>query len=146
MKNKLVAVVCALLVLGIGSYVILNITKKKTTVGDKEISVTIENRLNEEVDIIYQGKITTDKEYLGGALDELVGKNAFSMEASDSGFGRYIISFNQIEGSGIGAYWMFESDNNEVCVENGFCSLGMDMLPINDNDHFIFYLSNSNEY
>jgi hypothetical protein len=140
--KKIIAIAIAFIILIAGWFSISKSNQKSTTPGDKTISIIIEDRTGTNTTEIFKTEIKTEAEYLGEVLDQLVNSNSIEMEAVSSDFGRYITSFNGNDGSQFNAFWMFESSNNKVCLEAGFCNLGMDALPINDQDIFVFYLTN----
>lgn len=142
--KKVVAIIAAFMVLIIGFFMIDTIIKKdsKQNQLEKQIYIVIENRTKENKEIVFEGSIKTKKAYLGEVLDELIEQKKLTMQSNNSEFGRYVISFNEIDGSEHSAFWMFESSNNKLCVEVGFCNLGIDSLAIQDQDKFIFFLTN----
>lgn len=137
MKKTLISVVAAVLVFAGLYWGVTQINKPKVTVGEKTITIVITDQKAEEV---YSETFNSDSELLGELLDEvneLEEEALFVFDGSkDSEFGRFItaISLLQLED---GQFWVYDSDNNEVCAAEAFCP-GVDMLAIEDGDNFSF--------
>ena len=139
MKKKIMAIVLALLfligiVFGYNSY-------KNNNEGEKcDKTITID--IYDQDELIGNVKCNTNASTLGEALIELSENNQIKLKYSDSDYGMFIEGLgidNLIEQSG-NKFWVYESDNNESCLKNGFCDAA-DILEIKDEDHFEFKLS-----
>ncbi len=121
-------------------YLVKEVNKPKVVVGNKGIEITIVDR---ESKTVYEEEFRTDAGLLGEVLDELNTDADFAQLGQivlegdkDSEFGRFIseITFAPIEE---GEFWVYESENNKVCLAEAFCP-GVDQLAIEDKDEFTF--------
>ena len=141
MFKKILAafVVIAIVVLG---YFAIDSLKPKPVVGKKQITITLVDKITGEV-VIDKQVFTTDAETLGGFFDE--DHKGIDVTMSTSAYGRAIEDFNGLDGdmaSATGPWIVYESENNQSCVANGFCT-GIDELPIYDGDYFVFSLTDA---
>lgn len=139
MKNrkKLILQVIAALLFFSGLYFgVKSLTQPKTVEGDKKINIVI---LNKESSPVFEESFNTDALLLGDLMDEINDENdaifIFTGDKSDE-FGRFLTTITLVDIEE-GDFWLYESDNNVVCKEEGFCP-GVDMLAIEDGDNFTF--------
>ena len=129
------AIVAAMILVILG----VNVLMPKTTEGNKTVSVTVINVIEDEQ--IYQGEFNTDAETLGEFLDEAEELKAVMEEST---YGRLLTSLLDLDQGAMetGPWWLYESDNNEACKAAGFCP-AVDDTPIQDKDHFTFKFTDS---
>ena len=138
MNKKTILKVCIALVIGSGLFFIVNhLTQPPTTEGQKEITILIS-----APDYFNEITVTTDTLTLGGLLAELSEQGILSITLDGSSgdvFGRTLveISGHQTVDWTSGPWWVFNSPNNQSCLEAGFCA-GIDQTPITDGDIFEF--------
>lgn len=118
-------------------FLVSKINKPNVELGDKNIKIVI---IDNTEKVIYDETLDTDTEILGDLIDEInETKETFTLEGTkDSEFGRYV---SNIVGTELGSneFWVFESENNEVCVAETMCP-GIDALAIKNNDEFKFFV------
>ena len=135
-KKTLLAVLIAGVVF-VGLYFGFNaFNKPNVTEGKKEIKIVI---LDKDKDIAFEESFNTDAQLLGDLLDEVnkEEEDLFELGGSkEDEFGRMIIDTKVVE-TEEGEFWVYDSDNNRVCQEEGFCP-GIDTLAIEDADNFSF--------
>ena len=141
MFKKILAGLAIIAVVVIG-YFAIDSLKPKPVAGQKKITITLVDKINDKV-IIDKKTFTTTAETLGGFFDE--DHKGINVTLSSSDFGRAIDDFNGLDGdmaSATGPWITYESANNQSCVANGYCT-GIDDLPIYDGDDFVFSFSDS---
>lgn len=118
-------------------FLVSKMNKPNVELGDKNIKIVI---IDNTEKVIYDETLDTDTEILGDLIDEInETKETFTLEGTkDSEFGRYV---SNIVGTELGSneFWVFESENNEVCVAETMCP-GIDALAIKNNDEFKFFV------
>lgn len=118
-------------------FLVSKMNKPNVELGDKNIKIVIVDNTEK---VIYDETLDTDTEILGDLIDEInETKETFTLEGTkDSEFGRYV---SNIVGTELGSneFWVFESENNEVCVAETMCP-GIDALAIKNNDEFKFFV------
>lgn len=142
-KNTRKTLVTTILVIGLllaGLFVVKNLNKPNTVVGNKVIEITI---LDQDEEVAYSEKLRTDAELLGDVLEEMNSNDQFTdggkivLEGEkDSEFGRFISEITLVP-INADEFWVYESENNKVCQTEAFCP-GVDFLAIEDQDEFIF--------
>lgn len=139
-KKTIISIVVAAAVF-LGLYFgVKNLNEAKTVEGEKTINIVIMDKNDQE---IYNESIATDTLILGDLIDEVnenEDEDLFIFDGEkDSEFGRFISEITLIE-LDEGEFWVYESDNNKVCLSEAFCP-GVDMLAIEDGDNFSFNIT-----
>lgn len=121
-SNKKIWIGAISLVIVIGILIsIYNVYSPKTVVGDKNIVVEliIPDQKSKEY------KISTDEEYLRGALDQLN-----LIQGSESEFGLLVSTVDGIKADETQQeWWCFTKEGGQI-------NTGVDMTPIEDGDHY----------
>lgn len=136
MKKKIIVLLSLVILTVLSIFLFDRFFKPTRYEGGKEIFITI--IIDETQEILFEGSLKTDTETLGELMDEA---KELQMETEEASFGRFIISLKGQEQGDIatGPWWLYESENNKVCVQSGYCP-GIDELPIQDGDQFKFEL------
>lgn len=146
MNKKILKILIAIIIFIIATTAYQFISKPQTNEGLKEITIeVIDKRNNSTTVILEKTTYKTDALFLGELIDEINQKEIlFELNGSKSDtFGRMIRAVGGIqENPSSNQYWIFESTNNQSCVSAGFCT-GIDLLPIGDKDHFVFFISDA---
>lgn len=136
-KKTLLQLLAAVVVFAALFFGIKAITQPKVTEGDKTIKIVI---LDKDKESAYDETFDTDTELLGDLIDEInesEDEALFELEGSkDDEFGRMITDTKVVE-TEEGEFWVYDSDNNTICEEEGFCP-GIDALAIEDGNNFSF--------
>ena len=118
-------------------FLVSKINKPNVELGDKNIKIVIVDNTEE---VIYDEMVNTDAELLGDLLYQInESKETFTLEGDkDSEFGRYVSNIvdTDLESN---EFWVYESENNEVCLAETMCP-GVDALAIKNNDEFKFFV------
>lgn len=134
--RQIIATVIAALVFS-GAYLgLIKMTTPELTVGEKKINIVVTDRETKEV---FNEDLDTDAELLGELIDEMNTEELilFILEGqADSEFGRFITDIGDVELEE-GDFWVYDSENSQVCKDEGFCP-GIDQLAIQDGDDFTF--------
>lgn len=133
MKKKVgIGVIVLALTLAIG-FGINALTSNEAVKGAKAISITVMDVTKDKE--IYKETLHTDAESLDVLLSETADLKAV-ME--DSTYGKLLTSLLSLEQDmNAGPWWLFESANNKVCVEQTICP-SLDKVMISDQDAFVF--------
>lgn len=139
MKQIAVRIALAAILLVGGLFAIKVYQDSQLVQGAKAITIIVKD----DQDVVLLDKVVrTDAETLGDLLDELAEDDVIIIELAGSKsdvYGRYIVSMFDKMGGSNGPWWLFESENNTECVNQGFCN-GIDKNPIRDQDVFVFFL------
>lgn len=143
-KNTRKTLITSIVVIGLllaGLFVVKNLNKPNTVIGNKVIEITI---LDQDEEVAYSEELRTNAELLGDVLEEMNSSEQFTIDGGkfvlegdkDSEFGRFISEITLVP---INAddFWVYESENNKVCQTEAFCP-GVDFLAIEDQDDFVF--------
>lgn len=125
-KGKLIALICALVVL-VGAFIALWVVfGPKTTEGSKDVSLSVVGETGETTS--YEAK--TDALVLKELMDELE-DDGFTYGGTDSEYGIMVDTINGVRADYTldGAYWSFY-------VNNEYCNYGISEQPVNDGDSF----------
>jgi len=139
MKKKIFGIALAAVLLVGGLFAIKLYQDSQLVQGAKAITIIVKD---DQDTVLLDKVVRTDAETLGELLDELAEDKIITIElAGDQSdvYGRYIVSMFDKMGGTNGPWWLFESDNNTTCVNQGFCN-GIDKNPIRDQDVFVFFL------
>lgn len=119
-----------------------NLNKPANDDSSKVVTVIVVDELDEH---LYNEELATNATTLGQLIDEINDNGqTFLLEgAKDSEFGRYIDNILNVDKSSQ-QFWVFSSENNKVCLAEAFCP-GIDLLEIDDQDEFKFYIINNEE-
>ena len=123
--KKLICLTCLLLLVGCSS---------KTSTTSEEmmnINITIIDEINNKE--LFKGSIETNYELLADALEN---NEELKVVMEDSEYGKYITSMMDVTATDTN-YWVYDSDNNDYCLEAGMC-MGVSETTIEDGDNFIF--------
>lgn len=123
--KKLICLTCLLLFVGCSS---------KTSTTSEEmmnINITIIDEINNKE--LFKGSIATNYELLADALEN---NEELKVVMEDSEYGKYITSMMDVAATDTN-YWVYDSDNNDDCLEAGMC-MGVSETTIEDGDNFIF--------
>lgn len=123
--KKLICLTCLLLFVGCSS---------KTSTTSEEmmnINITIIDEINNKE--LFKGSIETNYEILADALEN---NEELKVVMEDSEYGEYITSMMDVAATDTN-YWVYDSDNNDDCLEAGMC-MGVSETTIEDGDNFIF--------
>lgn len=123
--KKLICLTCLLLLVGCSS---------KTSTTSEEmmnINITIIDEINNKE--LFKGSIETNYELLADALEN---NEELKVVMEDSEYGKYITSMMDVAATDTN-YWVYDSDNNDDCLEAGMC-MGVSETTIEDGDNFIF--------
>ena len=123
--KKLICLTCLLLLVGCSS---------KTSTTSEEmmnINITIIDEINNKE--LFKGSIETNYEILADALEN---NEELKVVMEDSEYGKYITSMMDVAATDTN-YWVYDSDNNDDCLEAGMC-MGVSETTIEDGDNFIF--------
>lgn len=123
--KKLICLTCLLLLVGCSS---------KTSTTSEEmmnINITIIDEINNKE--LFKGSIATNYELLADALEN---NEELKVVMEDSEYGKYITSMMDVAATDTN-YWVYDSDNNDDCLEAGMC-MGVSETTIEDGDNFIF--------
>ena len=123
--KKLICLTCLLLFVGCSS---------KTSTTSEEmmnINITIIDEINNKE--LFKGSIETNYELLADALEN---NEELKVVMEDSEYGKYITSMMDVAATDTN-YWVYDSDNNDDCLEAGMC-MGVSETTIEDGDNFIF--------
>ncbi len=123
--KKLICLTCLLLLVGCSS---------KTSTTSEEmmnINITIIDEINNKE--LFKGSIETNYELLADALEN---NEELKVVMEDSEYGKYITSMMDVTATDTN-YWVYDSDNNDDCLEAGMC-MGVSETTIEDGDNFIF--------
>ena len=123
--KKLICLTCLLLLVGCSS---------KTSTTSEEmmnINITIIDEINNKE--LFKGSIETNYEILADALEN---NEELKVVMEDSEYGEYITSMMDVAATDTN-YWVYDSDNNDDCLEAGMC-MGVSETTIEDGDNFIF--------
>lgn len=123
--KKLICLTCLLLLVGCSS---------KTSTTSEEmmnINITIIDEINNKE--LFKGSIETNYELLADALEN---NEELKVVMEDSEYGKYIASMMDVAATDTN-YWVYDSDNNDDCLEAGMC-MGVSETTIEDGDNFIF--------
>ena len=123
--KKLICLTCLLLLVGCSS---------KTSTTSEEmmnINITIIDEINNKE--LFKGSIETNYELLADALEN---NEELKVVMEDSEYGKYITSMMDVAATDTN-YWVYDSDNNEECLEAGMC-MGVSETTIEDGDNFFF--------
>ena len=123
--KKLICLTCLLLLVGCSS---------KTSTTSEEmmnINITIIDEINNKE--LFKGSIATNYELLADALEN---NEELKVVMEDSEYGEYITSMMDVAATDTN-YWVYDSDNNDDCLEAGMC-MGVSETTIEDGDNFIF--------
>lgn len=135
-KKTLLQVLAAVVVFAALFFGIRAITQPTVTAGEKAIKIVILDKDNEAA---FEETFNTDTQLLGELIDEVneSEEDLFELDGSkDDEFGRMILDTKVVE-TAEGEFWVFDSDNNTICEEEGFCP-GIDSLAIEDGNNFSF--------
>ena len=124
--NKGVIALVAVLVLAVVALIVWQVNKPEVQQGGKEITVNIDH-LNGE-DTSYT--ITTDEEYLRGALEQ-----EDLIEGTESEYGLYVLTVDGETADESKQEWWGYS------VNGAFAELGVDSQPVADGDVYDFALN-----
>lgn len=134
MKKMLMLLVCCFMFVGCA--------KEETKTPEKEIrlEVIIKDEVNKKElfneTITQKGNIKTLYDFLE-ACEEL------EVKFNKGSYGTYIESIKGMKQDfDKGPWWLFSSENNDVCVENGMCPTVKEVT-IEDGDQFVFSYTNS---
>ncbi len=123
--KKLICLTCLLLLVGCGS-------KASTTSEEMmNINITIVDEINDKE--LFKGSIATNYELLADALEN---NEELKVVMEDSEYGKYITSMMDVAATDTN-YWVYDSDNNDDCLEAGMC-MGVSETTIEDGDNFVF--------
>lgn len=125
-KGKLIALICALVVL-VGAFIALWVVfGPKTTEGSKDVSLSVVGETGETTS--YEAK--TDALVLKELMDELE-DDGFTYGGTDSEYGIMVDTINGVRADYTldGAYWSFY-------VNDEYCNYGISEQPVNDGDSF----------
>lgn len=123
--KKLICLTCLLLLVGCSS---------KTSTTSEEmmnINITIIDEINNKE--LFKGSIETNYELLADALEN---NEELKVVMEDSEYGEYITSMMDVAATDTN-YWVYDSDNNDDCLEAGMC-MGVSETTIEDGDNFVF--------
>lgn len=123
--KKLICLTCLLLFVGCSS---------KTSTTSEEmmnINITIIDEINNKE--LFKGSIATNYELLADALEN---NEELKVVMEDSEYGKYITSMMDVAATDTN-YWVYDSDNNDDCLEAGMC-MGVSETTVEDGDNFIF--------
>ena len=123
--KKLICLTCLLLFVGCSS---------KTSTTSEEmmnINITIIDEINNKE--LFKGSIETNYELLADALEN---NEELKVVMEDSEYGKYITSMMDVAATDTN-YWVYDSDNNDDCLEAGMC-MGVSETTVEDGDNFIF--------
>ena len=123
--KKLICLTCLLLLVGCSS---------KTSTTSEEmmnINITIIDEINNKE--LFKGSIETNYEILADALEN---NEELKVVMEDSEYGKYITSMMDVAATDTN-YWVYDSDNNDDCLEAGMC-MGVSETTVEDGDNFIF--------
>lgn len=133
MKRKIGITVFVLCLLGIIVLGINALTTRETKKGSKQIDVKVVDNTNDKV--LFEDTLYTDALTLDELLKE---QKAFDIQLKEGTYGIEIESIEGLKNDFVqGPWWLYESDNNQSCVKEGYCPI-MDELPIRDRDSFTF--------
>lgn len=134
MKSKHIFLgILATIVLGI--MVLFSFNTGDKNMDAKTIHVTVKDMHHNE--ILYDEMITTEVSTLA---DFLQGDNDLEVVGEMGAYGYYISSMLGAS-EGDGYYWVFESDNNQDCLDYGYCPAA-DQVDLVHQDEFNFILTN----
>lgn len=102
-----------------------NITTEKTIVAERDITIEVVD--SEKKSVVYN--ITTDAEFLRGAMDDAVGLE-YSGDESQYGIMVKTVNGELADYDKNGAYWSFT-------VNGEYSNHGIDTQPVNDGDEFV---------
>lgn len=125
-KGKLIALICALVVL-VGAFIALWVVfGPKTTEGNKDVSLSVVGETGETTS--YEAK--TDALVLKELMDELE-DDGFTYGGTDSEYGIMVDTINGVRADYTldGAHWSFY-------VNDEYCNYGISEQPVNDGDSF----------
>lgn len=138
-SSKKTIMISIILIVGLITtyFVVSNLNKPKTVVGDKNINIVI---VDSKEEVIYDETINTNSEILGDLLDEVNSdKETFVLDGEkESEFGRFVSAIKDVQLES-NEFWVYESDNNTVCIEEVMCP-GIDFLAIEDLNNFKFFV------
>ena len=135
-KKQILAIVAAAVVF-VGLYFgVKELSKPEVVLGEKVIEIIIKDQ---ESEVVFEESFDTDAGLLGELIDEinLTKEDLFILQGTvDSEFGRFIEAIKIVELKE-GEFWVYESAHSLICQAEGFCP-GIDALPIQDGDDFLF--------
>jgi len=122
-QGKIILGVAAILIVGLLTGVYF-LTKPSTTVGEKNITITVVDK--EEKETVY--KVKTNALYLKGVMDQADG---LTYDGENQGSGFMITTINGIRADYTldSAYWGF-------FVNDDYCNYGIEEQPVSDGDNF----------
>ncbi|MGL5541419.1 MAG: DUF4430 domain-containing protein [Erysipelotrichaceae bacterium] len=138
MKKRIISI-GALLLLLVGVVWGVNTFMPKAEKGAKEITLIVVDEMNDN-EILLEKVFHTDAETLEQFLQEKTELNAV-MEAGS--FGTFLKGMlgKVSEDMNAGPWWLYESANNTMCQEAGYCP-GVSEMLIYDQDEFTFKWTN----
>lgn len=129
MKNKkIIGAILALVIVVAVIFGIYKANQPTTFVGSKEYTVTVVDKDGNKK----KYEASTDKKYLGDALEELdENSDEFSLDSDDTDYGMYITAVNGEEADydKDQAYW-------SIYVNGEYGQYGADSQPLKNNDKF----------
>ena len=128
-NNKIVKWIIALVVALVLMLGIYKIASPKPTQGNKEITIEVINPDGEST----KYNLQTNAETLKEAMDELAASTDFSFSGSDSEYGFFLTTVNDIEANydTDAAYWA-------IFVNDEYGNYGVDAQPVTNGDTYTF--------
>lgn len=125
MKKIIISLLCLMVLAGCSS--------KKPEMSDETMTINIKvvDEINDKE--LFNGSIETRYEILADALEN---KEELKVVMEDSEYGKYITSILDVASTDTN-FWVYESDNNDDCLEAGMC-MGVSETSIEDGDNFVF--------
>lgn len=112
--------------------------KNGASTGSKTIEITIVDRTQEEEKQVFDQSYHSDAQTLTELLKECDDLNA---RIEESTYGSLLTSIYGLDQDmNNGPWFVFESENNASCKDNGGMCPAMDDVAIEDGDHFTFAL------
>ncbi len=134
-KVKWIAAAAALILLGVLAFAFKN--NSEGTAGAKQITIHVKGVKHQETI-----SIDSDCETLAELLKT---HTELKAEVDNGPYGAYLITLlDETQASQKGPWWVYESDNNEVCTAMEYCP-ALDKVTIKDKDEFTFSLINELE-
>lgn len=141
MKKKIIIAVIDILIVLCVVLGIRAITQGTASKGDKSIEITVVDESDQGKELLKE-TLDTDAANLTDLLKE---KEDLKAVIEDGTYGAYLTSLaGKAQDAEKGPWWVYESDNNEICVKGGMCP-AMDEVLIQDGDRFVFKLTASFE-
>lgn len=108
---------------------------------EMSLNVVVKDEVNDKE--LFNETLTKEGE-IENLYDFLVQCDELEVEFGDGSYGAYIDSMMGLKQDfDKGPWWLYSSENNETCQEEGMCPAVKDLL-IEDGDQFVF--SYTNEY